>query len=290
MAKQSILKRLLTLLAFAMLVPLSGCTNELAGILNPKGVITFEERQLMFDALALMLIVVLPVIIMSIAFVWRYHQSKDTSEYRPKWSHNTMLESIWWGVPIAIIMILGVMTWTTTHELDPYNSIPAKGETLQVQVVSLPWKWLFIYPDQNIATVNFLEIPKDRQVEFFLTSDNEPMSSFFIPQLGSQIYTMAGMRTQLHLVATESGTFVGLNTQYDGEGFSDMQFETKVVDEAELNQWFQEVKSHEHGLTADVYQQLRQPSIGHAVQTFSSVTPDLFSTIIQSYQSSHHPM
>lgn len=289
MLNKRILNRLFALLAIAVLVPLCGCQNELAGVLNPKGVITFEERQLMFDALALMLIVVLPVIIMSIAFIWRYHQSQDASEYLPNWSHNTMLESIWWGVPIAIILILGVMTWTTSHELDPYKPISAPGETLQVQVVALPWKWLFIYPQQNVASVNFLELPKNRQVEFYLTTDNVPMSSFFVPQLGSQIYTMAGMRTQLHLVATELGTYEGLNTQYNGGGFSDMRFTTKVVDEAELSQWFKAAKAAPEGLTAETYKQLRQPAANAPVQTYSHVEPGLFMTIIDSYQSPHHP-
>lgn len=243
----------------------------------------------MVNALALMIIVVLPVIIMSIAFVWRYHQSKDDSEYLPNWSHSSMLESIWWGVPIAIIVILAVMTWTTTHSLDPYETIAAPGETLEVQVVALPWKWLFIYPKQDIASVNLLALPKDRQVEFFLTTDNVPMSAFMVPQLGSQIYAMAGMRTQLHLVATELGTFEGYNTQYNGAGFSTMRFDTKVLDETELNHWFQEVKSGLNGLTADAYSELRKPTIASPVQTFSSVTPGLFTTIIESYQSSHHP-
>lgn len=289
MSYKRVLKRLLGVLAVGLLIPLSGCKGELAGILNPKGVIAFEERQLMFDALALMLIVVLPVIIMSIAFVWRYHHSKDDSEYRPNWSHNSMLESIWWGVPISIILILGVMTWSTTHSLDPYEAIPANGETLEIQVVALPWKWLFIYPKQDIASVNLLELPKDRQVEFFLTTDNVPMSAFMVPQLGSQIYTMAGMRTQLHLVATELGTFEGYNTQYNGDGFDAMRFDTKVVDEAELNLWFQQVKSGSDSLTAAAYKEIRKPTMVSPVQTFSSVVPGLFTTIIESYQSSHHP-
>lgn len=201
-----------------------------------------------------------------------------------------MLEAIWWGVPISIILILAVMTWTTTHDLDPYVPIPAPGKTLQVQAVALPWKWLFIYPEQGIASVNLLVLPKDRQVHIFMTTDNVPMSSFIVPQLGSQIFAMAGMQTQLHLVPTSLGTFEGMNNQYNGDGFSDMRFDTKVVDEAELSRWYQEVKSGPKGLTAEAYKIVRQPTIGNKVETFSTVESDMFSTIIQSYQSLHHPV
>lgn len=289
MLNKCILKPLLFLAACFILATITGCYGEITGVMNPKGIIAFKERQLLIDASALMLMVVIPVIIMSFAFVWRYHQSQDTSEYHPDWCHNTMLESIWWGVPIAIILILALMTWSLTHKLDPYKRIDVPGEVIEVQVIALPWKWLFIYPKENIATVNFLEIPKDRQVEFFFTNDNVPMSSFFIPQLGSQIYTMAAMRTRLYLVPTFEGTFTGLNSQYNGAGFSDMHFETKVVSEEEYKNWVQQSKNTPLKLTIDEYKQLRQPTMANAVQIFSETPAGLFQHTIDSYKAPHHP-
>lgn len=278
-----------TLLTSSLALALSGCGHEVAGVLAPKGVIAFEERELLFDSLALMMIVVLPVIIMSFAFLYRYHHRKDQSDYRPNWSHNTLLESIWWGVPIAIIFIIATMTWTTTHTLDPYQKIDPNAETLQIEVVALPWKWLFIYPAQNIATVNLLEIPRGRQVEFLLTTDNVPMSSFFVPQLGSQIYAMAGMQTRLYLLGTETGTFRGLNTQYNGAGFSDMYFDTKVVEVEEFDAWVKATHAASEPLSTERYRQLREPTIAQPVLTFSNAEPHLFHTIIMSYGMSHHP-
>src|SRR5579862_2857852 len=202
---------------------LVGCKGHLVGILNPKGIISHEERTLFFNTLALMLIVVLPVIVMSFTFVYHYQVAHRIKTYRPNWSHSLFLEALWWGIPIIIICVLAVLTWKKTYELDPYHRI-VSNEPLQIQAIALPWKWLFIYPQQNIATINYLVLPAGQQVEFWLTTDNVPMSAFFIPQLGSQIYTMAGMRTRLHLLANQTGDYDGLNTQYNGEGFSDMHF------------------------------------------------------------------
>jgi len=288
-----IIPKAIPLLLFAMtlffILTLTGCGKANSGILNPKGVIAYQERQLLFDSIALMLIVVIPVIVMSFAFVFRYRSSHRTSEYRPNWCHNSFLEMIWWGVPCIIIIILGIMTWIMTHKLDPYQKINVPGKPLLVKVIALPWKWLFIYPQQNIATVNFLELPKGRQVEFWLTSDNVPMSAFFVPQLGSQIYTMAGMRTRLHLLATQEGTFEGLNSQYNGDGFSDMHFKVKVVQPSEMNRWYQSVKRSPKKLTQRQYLQLAKPTIAEPVRYYSWVTPGLFKQTIKAYQQSKHP-
>lgn len=265
------------------LMLLAGCEQKITGILNPKGIVTYEERILLFDALALMLIVVLPVIIMSFAFVHRYRASHKTAEYKPNWNHSVFLEAIWWGVPCLIIVILGVLSWKYTHKLDPYNPINGRKVDMQIQVISLPWKWLFIYPEQNIATVNYLRLPKDKQVEFLLTNDNVPMSAFFIPQLGSQIYTMAGMRTKLHLIGNYVGTFRGLNSQYNGDGFSEMHFPVDVVSDDEMNAWYAKVKSSPEALTKDRYAVVRQPTIAEPAHYYSSVEPDLFRTVINSY-------
>lgn len=270
---------------------LSGCDAQFIGLLNPKGIIAYEERKLFFDTLALMLIVVLPVIIMSITFVYHYQESHRIRDYKPNWGHNFYLEMLWWGIPCVIILALSIMTWKKTHELDPYQRIAGHPQKpMLVQVIALPWKWLFIYPDYDIATVNYLEIPLGQQVEYWITADNVPMSAFFIPQLGSQIYAMAGMRTRLHLLANEAGVVDGLNTQYNGEGFSDMHFEVHVVEPKALQSWIEEVKKAPNALTAQAYHQLLQPSIANPPQRFSHVQKDLFHQAIMTYMTSLGPV
>ena len=280
---------LLPLGIVVILLSLVGCQSISMGMLKPAGLIAFQERELFFDSLALMLIVVIPVIIMSLAFVVRYRETHKTAEYAPDWSHDLLLEAIWWGVPCAIIVVLGVMTWKLTHKLDPYQKINVAGKPLLVQAVALPWKWLFVYPEYQIATVNFLELPIDRQVEFWLTTDNVPMSAFFIPELGSQIYTMAGMKTRLHLLPTQLGTFQGLNSQYNVDGFSDMHFTVSVVDSTEMNKWVHTIQRLPTGLNQQAYQTLRDPSKAVLPQYYSSVEPNLFMSIIRAYRAPSQP-
>jgi cytochrome o ubiquinol oxidase subunit 2 len=220
---------------------------------------------------------------MSFAFIHRYRATHKEGQYQPNFNHSALLESIWWGVPCVIIVIMGIMSWHYTHKLDPYRKIDGSPVSLQVQVVALPWKWLFIYPKQGIATVNYLKLPKDKQVEFFLTSDNVPMSAFFVPQLGSQIYTMAGMQTRLHLIASVNGTYRGLNAQYNGEGFSDMHFPVTVVDDKDLQSWFAEVKKSGKALDLAHYEQLRQASQANKAAFYNLSEPKLYHRILMSY-------
>ena len=266
---------------------LTGCNGHIVGMLNPKGVITHEERKLFFDTLALMLIVVLPVIIMSFAFVYHYQASHRIRDYKPNWSHSLFLESLWWGIPCAIIVVLAILTWKKTHEYDPFQKIPGYSQrTLVIQVIALPWKWLFIYPEQDIASVNYLVIPIDQQVEFLITTDNVPMSAFFIPQLGSQIYTMTGMRSRLHLVATQPGDYIGMNTQFNGDGFSEMQCVVHVVPPEQMQPWLQQMKSVPNKLTDTTYQELLKPTIGEKPLFFSGVSKGLFENVIMTYMKS----
>jgi len=282
------LVKLLFLAAVGLLaLGLAGCKSQLVGMLDPKGIITYEQRKLFFDTLALMLIVVLPVIIMSLTFIYHYQASHRITDYKPNWSHSYFLESLWWGIPCVIIIILGVITWRTSHEMDPYARIPGHNEPpLLVQVIALPWKWLFIYPEENIATVNFLEIPVGRQVEFWITVDNVPMSAFFIPQLGSQIYAMAGMRTRLHLLANETGVFDGLNTQYNGQGFSDMHFPVNVVQPDVMKHWVAEMKKSPKHLDDAAYRQLLIPTVADAPAYYSGVENNLFENVLELYMNS----
>ncbi len=267
-----------------VLLSLTACKGQSIGMLNPAGIIAYEERKLFFDSLALMLIVVLPVIIMSIAFAYHYQVSHRVKDYKPNWSHSYFLETIWWSIPCVIIVILAVLTWKKTHELDPYHKIPGHNEApLLVQVIALPWKWLFIYPQQNIATVNYLVIPVGQQVEYWITADNVPMSAFFVPQLGSQIFAMAGMRTRLHLLANQAGVYDGMNTQFNGEGFSDMHFAVHAVAPEALQQWFATIKKSAKPLTQAAYSQLLNQSIADPPQFFAGIQANLFESVTTTY-------
>jgi len=277
----------------AVIASLTACGAYSNGMLNPKGFITFEERKLFFDTLALMLIVVIPVIIMSLTFVYHYRASHRTDQYKPNWSHSYFLESLWWGIPFVIILVLGILTLKKTHELDPYRPVIGHHEKpLMIQVIALPWKWLFIYPEQNIATVNYLEVPVGQQIEFWITADNAPMSAFFIPQLGSQIYAMSGMRTRLFLSADQTGDFLGMNTLFNGDGFAEMQFVTHVVTPEQMTQWVNNVKKSHDPLTDAIYTTLLTPTINDKSRSFSEAPTHLFYNVINTYQSStgrYHP-
>lgn len=285
--KLTVLSKLGHFLSFFMVLAaislLAGCSDELTGILNPKGIVAYEERILLFDSMALMMIVVIPVIIMSIAFVYKYRESQRRADYKPNWSHSFFLEALWWGIPIVIVVILGVLSWKATHRLDPYQKIDGRKVDLRIDVIALPWKWLFIYPNENIATINELVLPKDKQVELWLTGDNSAMAAFFVPQLASQIYTMAGMRTKLHIIATEEGTYRGLNAQFNGGGFSDMYFPVHVVDENKMSAFIKRAKSSQQQLSIATYLLLREPSIKNKGEYYASVAPGLFQTVINYY-------
>ena len=253
------------------------------GVLNPKGSIALEQEKLLIDAVVLMLIVVIPVIIMSFAFAFQYRAKNKKARYEPSWSHSVLLESIWWGIPCVIILILGVLTWTSTHKLDPYRPIDSSKKPVIIEAVALRWKWLFIYPKHNIATVNYVELPVNRPVRFLITSDNAPMNAFFIPQLGSQIYAMAGMQTKLNLLPTHEGVYKGFSSNYSGEGFSDMKFKVHVKSEHEYETWINQVKKSSHSLYLSEYAKLVQPSEADSVVYYSRVTPKLYDKILMQY-------
>lgn len=268
---------------FGLVILLTACRSQIeGGVLYPKGLVAAQERELLMDSMALMLIVVLPVIVMSFTFAYKYREKKNNKDYKPTWSHNVFLEVIWWGVPTVIIIFLGILTWKKTHQLDPYKKIDIPGPVLQIQAIALSWKWLFIYPKQNIATVNYLQLPEDQQVEFLITAD-APMSAFAIPQLGSQIYAMAGMRTRLHLFPLMQGSYVGMNTQYSGRGFADMQFTADVVDDQNFKQWVKQVRGANQTLTWPVYKQVAKPSVKHPVELYAKVRPQLFEHVMHQY-------
>ncbi len=260
-------------------VLLSGCNME---VLTPKGDIGAHEKSLILIALGLMAIVAIPVIAMTLWFAWRYRSSNTKATYAPEWSHSTKIEVVVWTIPAIIIVILASITWTSSHELDPYKPLASDAKPVTVQVVSLDWKWLFVYPEYGVASVNELAFPVDRPVNFQLTSDSV-MNAFFIPQLGSQIYAMAGMETKLHLIAREPGTYAGLSTNFSGEGFSDMSFKAIATSEDGFKDWIAKAKATPAVLNDASYQTLAQPSQKAPVAYYGNVTPNLFLSVVNKH-------
>lgn len=277
-----------TLSAFVVMaaasLTLTGCHS---GVLNPMGLVANEERKLLIAALCVMLIVVIPTIIMSWAFAIMYRKNKQAN-YKPNWAHNNWIEAVCWGIPCIIIIVLGIWTWNTTHKFDPYRKLDIGGKPMVIQAVSLRWKWLFIYPEQGIATVNHLEIPVNRQIEFQITSDG-PMNAFFVPSLASQIYSMAGMRTRLHAIAQKTGEMDGFSANFSGTGFTDMNFKAYSVTQHDFNRWVAHVRHEMNPLNVKAYAKIAAPSMNDKPQFYSSVYPrDLFNKIIDQFMLPNH--
>ncbi|WP_147195785.1 cytochrome o ubiquinol oxidase subunit II [Pantoea sp. MBD-2R] len=277
---------ILSLIAGTVL--LSGCDSAL---LNPKGQIALEQRSLILTAFGLMMIVVIPAVLMAVIFAWKYRASNTNAKYSPNWSHSNKVEAVVWTVPILIIIFLGVLTWKSTHALEPSKPIASTEKPVVIDVVALDWKWLFIYPEQGIATVNQIAFPANRPVSFHITS-NSVMNSFFIPTLGSQIYAMAGMQTKLHLIANEPGTFDGISSNFSGRGFSGMKFKAIATpDQASFDQWVAKAKESSNTLmTMDDFDKLAAPSENHPVEFFSTANPDLFKQVIGKFKMNHGNM
>jgi cytochrome o ubiquinol oxidase subunit 2 len=251
-------------------------------VLDPKGFVGLAERGLMVHAVEFMLIVALPVYILLFFFAWWYRAGNAKATYVPNWEHAKMEELIWWAIPFEIVLILGALTWTSTHTLDPRKALDSTVQPLVVEVVALDWKWLFIYPEQHIATVNYVEMPIDRPVRFEVTAD-APMNSFWIPQLGGQIYAMTGMINELNLIANEPGVFAGGSANYSGDGFAQMKFSAHAVSQEDFDVWVQEVKSTKSLLSFDAYNALAKPSIGNEVTYYGGVETNLFNMIVAKF-------
>ncbi|MCW4114123.1 ubiquinol oxidase subunit II [Aurantimonas sp. MSK8Z-1] len=279
------MKRLRLALTAILLAPLTGCNMV---VLNPSGDVAMQQRDLVLISTGLMLLVILPVMALTVLFAWRYRQSNTQATYDPDWDHSTKLELVIWAVPLLIIIALGAFTWMGTHLLDPYRPIgrvasgkpvAADHSPLEVDVVALDWKWLFILPEYGIATVNELAAPVDRPLRFRITSSSV-MNSFYIPALAGQIYAMPGMETKLHAVINEPGDFVGFSAQYSGHGFSKMRFRFHGLGQAGFDQWVNEVKQADGMLDRATYLKLEQPSEGDPVRHFSGVDPELFDAVV----------
>lgn len=266
-------------LAVASTILLSGCNMVL---FNPKGQVGVDEKHLIITATLLMLIVVVPVMCMTLAFAWKYRASNKDADYQPDWAHSRNIEIVVWLVPCIIIAFLGWLAWVSTHQLDPYRPLQSSVKPIRIQAVSLNWKWLFIYPEQGIATINQIAFPVNTPVNFQITSDSV-MNSFFIPQLGSQIYSMAGMTTKLHLIANEKGIFDGISSNYSGAGFSGMNFKAIATSQKGFQDWVSKVKASPDRLSVAAYPALAKPSEYDAPRYFSAVDPGLFHHILSEY-------
>ncbi|TCW17655.1 cytochrome bo3 quinol oxidase subunit 2 [Raoultella sp. BIGb0138] len=269
-------------LALGILPLLSGCNWAL---FNSKGAVGIEQRNLIITAIMLMLIVVIPAIVMTFLFAWRYRTGNRHARYTPEWAHSNKVEIIVWGVPLCIIVVLAIVVWVSTHRLDPYRPLESSQPPLTVEVVATDWKWVFIYPEQGIATVNDLVLPVNRPVSFQITSD-ATMNTFFIPQLGGQIYAMAGMRTQLNLIANETGDYAGMSGNFSGPGFSDMKFVAHATSAAQFDAWVRQVKEGNHPLDFNGFKQLALPSEKHPPEYFSAVEHGLFQRVIDQFMDS----
>ncbi|WP_415773332.1 ubiquinol oxidase subunit II [Pseudomonas sp. LB3P38] len=272
--------RLLGLLPLIGTLLLSGCNMTL---LDPKGQVGLDERNLIITATLLMLLVVVPVIVMTFLFAWKYRASNTDAVYTPKWSHSTKIEIAVWAVPVLIIIALGYVTYKSTHALDPYKPLESDVKPITIEVVALDWKWMFIYPEQGIATVNKIVFPAHTPINFKVTSDSV-MNSFFIPALGGQIYAMAGMQTKLHLIANQNAEMDGISANYSGAGFTGMKFKAIATSQEDFDAWVSEVKKAPKQLEKAEYEALSKPSQNNPVELYSSVTPNLFQIIVDKYE------
>jgi cytochrome o ubiquinol oxidase subunit 2 len=250
-------------------------------VLQPAGPIAAQEKHLLLIAVSLMLLVVVPVFILlaTISLRYRVSNTKVDARYTPDWDHHRGYEAIWWGLPLLLIIALSIMTWTSAHQLDPTRPISSSSTPLRIQAVALRWKWLFIYPDLHIATVNYLQFPTNTPLDFQITSDGA-MNSFWIPQLGGQIYAMSGMTTQLHLLADRSGSFRGDSANISGKGFAGMNFIAKSTSMADFTGWVTNAQNTAPQLGMASYQALAQPSEYNPPTTYSLQALALYDTIV----------
>jgi cytochrome o ubiquinol oxidase subunit 2 len=247
-------------------------------VLDPQGVVGIAERALMIDSLVIMLAIVIPTIAAIFAFAWWFRASNTRARYLPDFTYSGRLELIIWAIPVLVIMLLGGVIWISSHDLDPSKPLASKTPPLDIQVVSLDWKWLFIYPNQGVASVNQLVLPTGVPIHFYLTSASV-MNSFFIPQLGSMIYTMNGMTTQLNLQADAAGTFHGLSTHFSGDGFPTMHFDAHAVPAEQFAAWIQTTRATGPTLDAASYAALATQSMNVSPFTYRATSPELFQQI-----------
>jgi len=258
------------------LAALAGCKH---GVLDPQGPIAFSELQILYDSTGIMLAIVIPTIIATLGVALWFRASNQRARYRPEFEDSGRLELLVWAIPIMTVFLVGSVAWVGAHDLDPKRPIESTAQPVRVQVISLDWKWLFIYPDEGIATVNQLTIPVGRPVNFELTGSGV-MNSFFVPQLGSQMYTMAGMVTNLNLQADHEGTYRGLSAEFSGDGFADMRFTVDAVSDGDYAKWLADTRSERRSLDTDTYTELAKPGTAVIPITYGTVAPNIFDSVV----------
>jgi cytochrome o ubiquinol oxidase subunit 2 len=247
-------------------------------ILDPQGPVAAANKAILIDSIAIMLAIVVPTIIAIFAFAFWFRASNPRAQYLPNFAHSGRIELVVWSIPALTIILLGGVAWIGSHELDPRVPVPGTGSPVRIQVVSLDWKWLFIYPDQRVATVNALTVPVGAPLQFELTSGSV-MNVFFVPQLGSMIYTMNGMVTRLNLRADQEGTYQGLSAHFSGDGFPEMMFDVHVISPLDFPNWVEATAKSDKALNADAYKQLSRQSIESGRPTYQLPDPRLFDDI-----------
>jgi cytochrome o ubiquinol oxidase subunit 2 len=267
--------------AFLLVKILTGGKN--LQVLNPAGLIAYQERSLIFLCVGLMLLGIIPVFIFAFYVGSRYHANNKKADYQPDWNHHTGLQIFYWGFLTTIMFILSGVVWFAAHQLDPRVPIDPGKKPLVIQVFSLRWKWLFVYPQLGIASTDFVEFPEKTPITFEITASDTPMTSFWIPQLGGQIYAMSGMATQTHLMADGIGQYRGASSEINGEGYADMVFTAKSVTDSDFEKWVTEVKQSPDKLTYKSFKKLDQPEINRQIRYYSSTPDNLFTTIVMQY-------
>jgi cytochrome o ubiquinol oxidase subunit 2 len=263
---------------------LGGCSG---GVLDPKGPVASAERLIMLNSTGIMLAIVIPTILATLGTAFWFRSSNLRARYLPDFDYSGRLELLVWSIPIMTVLLVGGVSWIGSYDLDPPKALRSAVKPVRVQVVSLDWKWLFIYPDEGIASVNHLAVPADTPISFELTSSGV-MNSFFVPQLGGQIYTMAGMVTRLHLQADQSGTYRGMSANYSGAGFSDMHFNVDAVPAERFAQWVAATRTNGPVLDPQTYADLAKPSQAVTPFSYRAVAPDLFKSIVSSMSTPEH--
>lgn len=263
-------------------------SNHNVAVLNPKGLIAEDQRSLLITSTLLMAIVVVPVLVMVFGIAWRYREGNKKAKYSPELSGSRIAETIWWLIPFAIIIILAWLAYTSSHRLDPYRPLASDKKPLKVQVVALQWKWLFLYPEEHVASVNYLPLPTDRPIDFTITAD-APMNSFWIPQLGGQVYAMPGMSTKLHLQATQAGDYRGSSANLSGKGFAGMTFTAHATPQEEFDAWVANTRNSTSLMTLDSYNELAKPStdVKPASYAFPASYEGLYDTVVMKYMTPH---
>jgi len=265
------------LIAGGALLLLGGCQ---AALLDPRGPVGRAERQILINSMAIMLAIVVPTIVATLAFAWWFRPSNKRARYRPTWAFSGRIELVVWSIPIMVILLLGGVTWLGSHQLDPARPLASDQKAIDIQVVALDWKWLFIYPEHGVASVNELVVPAGVPLHFTLTSASV-FNTFFVPQLGSMIYAMNGMATELHLHADEPGTYRGMSAHFSGDGFSDMHFPVRAVPAGQFEAWVTETRAAKRPLDGAGYTVLARQSVEPRPIRFSAVEDDLFDRIVR---------